>query len=142
MKQSAYEKARDQRIADEADAPIDRALMCPAAGCPLRWSVSGERGRGCSAHYWAEPHDWPRITERLQRAETERALYAAAKRPPPEPVSLELRKAAVAALHAFADDRAGDPRAWARELQRQHAAGKPLRPDKIDAYRRVLRLDA
>lgn len=135
---------RDQRIADEAAWPVDSHLMCPAVGCPNRWSVSGERGRGCTWHYWADPHDWPRITERLVRAETDRALYAACQRPEsaPPPTYAE-RKAANEALAAFVQGRAVDPKAWARELQRRHEEkdGKPLRPDQIDAYRRVLRLD-
>jgi hypothetical protein len=141
MKQSAYERARDERIADEVASPMDRALMCPAAGCPLRWSVSGERGRGCSAHYWANPRDWPSITQRLVEDDADRARYGPADRPEAAPVQPEVRKAAVAALHAFADGRGRDPRTWARELQRRHAAGERLSEFKVEAYRRALRLD-
>jgi len=97
-KQSAYERARDERIAE--DAEDDRALMCSAVGCPRRWSVSGDRGRACSAHYWAERADWPRITEAVLRAETDRALVAAAK--PVAPVSAEQKAEALAALAKFA----------------------------------------
>lgn len=142
MKQSAYEKARDQGVADEVET-VDRVLMCPAAGCPNRWSVSGERGRGCSAHYWANPRDWPRITQELVEAETRRALQAAAARPTPllETLPHEMRKTAVAALHAFVDERQRDHRAWARDLERRHRAGERLPELKVDAYRRALRLD-
>jgi hypothetical protein len=91
-------KVHDQRVADEAED--DRALMCMAVGCPRRWSVSGDRGRACSAHYWAERADWPRITEAVLRAETDRALVAAAK--PVAPVSPEQRAQALAALAKFA----------------------------------------
>lgn len=73
MKQSAYEKARDQAIADEANAPKaddDRGrLMCAAKGCPRQWAVAGDWGRACSAHYWADRSDWPRITQQLLEAE-------------------------------------------------------------------------
>lgn len=142
MKQSAYERARDQAIADEVGASWVRSpLMCAAAGCPLPWSVSGERGKACSAHYWAPPHEWPRITQRILDAIADRDRYAAAGRAASVPVTSEMRKAAVAALHAYVDDRHGDPRAWARELQRRHEAGERLRPDKVQAYRGVLRLD-
>ena len=128
---------RDQKIAE--DVNVDRALMCPAAGCPNRWSVSGERGRGCSAHYWANPRDWPRITQAILEAETDRARYAAAGRPEPSAeLPYAVRKAAVAALHAFVDNRAADPRAWARELQRRHLAGERLSEVRVNAYRAVL----
>jgi hypothetical protein len=139
--QSAYEKARDQKIADEVMPPVDRALMCAAHGCPLRWSVSGDRGRACSRHYWAEPREWPRITQWILDAEADRARYGAAARAEADPVAPEVRKASVAALHAFVDHHAADPLAWARELQRRHRAGERLSEDKVDAYRRVLRLD-
>jgi hypothetical protein len=139
--QSAYEKARDQKIADEVALPVDRALMCSAHGCPLRWSMSGDRGRACSRHYWAEPREWPRITQWIIDAETERARYAQASRPLAEPIEPEVRKAAVAALQSFAEQHAADPLAWARELHRRHRAGERLSEDKVDAYRRVLRLD-
>ena len=135
-----FDRHRDEQIAAEVN--VDRALMCPAAGCPNRWSVSGERGRGCSAHYWSNPRDWPRITQALIEAETNRARYFAAARPERlEPASMEMRKAAVAALHAFVNERGRDARAWAAELQRQHHAGKRLSEVQVDAYRRALRLE-
>ena len=140
MKQSAYEKARDQHVADDV-VTVDRALMCPAAGCPNRWSVAGDRGRACSAHYWADSRDWPRITQHLQEVEFERARYADAGRPAIAPATLEERKTVVARLHDVVESRT-DPRAWARELQRRHHAGEPLSPSKVDEYRRALRLDA
>jgi len=141
MKQSAYEKARDQRVADEVDEPVDRALMCPASGCPLRWCVEGDRGRGCSAHYWAPAHEWPRITQRILDGIAHHARYAAAGRPPAEPMTPEQRRATATAVADFVASRAADPRAWARELQRRHDAGEALPAAKVDAYRRALRLD-
>lgn len=136
-----FDRHRDEQLA--ADVNVDRTLLCPAAGCPNRWSVAGERGRGCSAHYWANPRDWPRITQELVEAETRLALIAAAARPavPPETPPLDVRKAAVAVLHAFVDERNRDPRAWARELQRRHQAGERLSAVKVEAYRRALRLE-
>lgn len=76
-----YASARDKRTADTAFDGQD--LMCRAHGCPNRWSVTTEAQRNlCSAHMWSEPHHWPRITEELQRAETDRIIER--QRPKPE----------------------------------------------------------
>ena len=66
-------RARDQKVADEA-SEVDRTLMCPAHGCPCRWTVHGDRGIACSAHNRASHKDWPAITEQLQRDVVQRAL--------------------------------------------------------------------
>lgn len=143
MAQPHFDRHRDEQVAAEVN--VDRSLMCPAAGCPNRWSVSGERGKGCSSHYWANPRDWPRITQELVEAETDRARWAAAakpERPEARPGDLgPVRKAAVAALQAFVDNRASDSRAWARELHRRHLAGERLAPSTVATYRGVLRLE-
>lgn len=63
MKQSAYERLRDQRTADEATKPEE--LACRAHGCPNRWTVdSADAGihKLCSAHAWAPAARWPQIT--------------------------------------------------------------------------------
>lgn len=140
---STLSTRRDEAIAAEVN--IDRALMCPALGCPNRWSVEGERGRACSAHYWAASHDWPRITQELLDAETRRALRCAvaASQPPAAPVPIEQRRATVAAFNAFVEHKGGDPRAWARERLRRHDAreGRRLTPAEVDECRRLARLD-
>lgn len=41
-------------------------LNCGARGCINRWSVKIE-GPLCSYHAWANPKEWPAITEALQR---------------------------------------------------------------------------
>lgn len=63
---------RDQRIADEAGE--ERTLHCAAVGCPNRWAVDAGKGRLCSWHAWASPHEWPAITAEQRSAETDRAL--------------------------------------------------------------------
>lgn len=139
MKQSAYQKARDEKIADDVEQ-VERHLMCSADGCPRRWSVMGDRGKACSAHYSANPRDWPRITQQLLDAEVDRARYNDAVRPAPEPYTPEQRRAIADRMHGMFDNRA-DPRAWARELQRRHKAGHRLTQAQVAAYRHALRLD-
>ena len=132
---SYREHARDEKLAAEVN--VDRAQMCPAAGCPNRWTVSGERGRACSAHYWSEPRDWPGITQRMQEAETERArrnAYAATRPPPP---TLAQKLAALLAARACLS--AERPRlAWAHQLRERHRGGARLTPEQIADYRRAL----
>jgi hypothetical protein len=143
---SYKDRARDEAIVDEVN--VDRALRCPAAGCPNRWSVEGDRGRGCSAHYWADPRDWPRITQEFLEAETRRALYAAASRPVPDAVpATPPRQAAIIALRAFAawirsPAQRGDGRDWARALQCSDQSGERLTRFQVNAYRQALRLEA
>ena len=140
MKRKPFDEARDQRIADEVEQ-VERHLMCTANGCPRRWSVSGDRGKACSAHYWSEPRDWPRITQRLIDDEIDRARYADASRPAPAPNTREQREAIAEGLQRVVAER-GDGRAWARELQRRHQSGARVTPAEVEAYRRALRLDS
>lgn len=70
-------RTRDQRVADQANAAD--GSMCGAHGCPNRWSVDSEVVRkACSAHAWADPREWPRITEEQQQA----LAYRRPARPP------------------------------------------------------------
>lgn len=40
------------------------AAMCAADGCPNRWTVHRDGWQPlCSAHAWAHPKAWPRITQ-------------------------------------------------------------------------------
>lgn len=83
-----------------------RELMCSAHGCPQRWSVDGSKGRLCSFHAWVQPHEWPRITEDLQRTGPWRLSTQ-------EPINLK-------------DEFRGDPRGWAKRLINRHEAGEKL----------------
>jgi hypothetical protein len=74
-KQTAFERAVDQRVADESTSYDP--LMCRAKGCPNRWSVdSGDRGVNhlCSAHAWSDSRDWPQITQAQNDLATDRAM--------------------------------------------------------------------
>lgn len=51
----------------EVEERADAALMCRANGCRLRWTVQTGDVTACSYHAWADPKDWPRITEELRR---------------------------------------------------------------------------
>jgi hypothetical protein len=127
--------ARDQQTADAATA-FD-PLHCPAHGCPHRWAVEGDRGRACSAHYWADRQAWPAITEQLQRDEADRAMRRMVPPRTPTPTTREQRRATVEALHQLGNGPA-DPRAWARRLRDRHERGDRLTRDEIDAFRRAL----
>lgn len=55
MKQSAYDRAKDAKVAEEVGK--DWRLMCTAKGCPNVWTVdSNDKGinRLCSAHAWRD----------------------------------------------------------------------------------------
>ena len=103
MKQSAYDRFRDNRVADDSD--IDRDFMCRADGCPNKWSVRIEgRQPLCSAHAWSDPHDWPAITQEWKDELDDRARRAAMPAPKATPLTLaqkteivERMKAALAA---------------------------------------------
>lgn len=66
---SSY-KARASRSRDTDDTPPDRP-RCPAHGCPFRPVTDpGLTGKmRCTLHAYAEPEDWPWITQEAQRHE-------------------------------------------------------------------------
>jgi hypothetical protein len=130
---------RDQMVADDV-LETDRQLRCSAHGCPRLWSVSGDRGKACSAHYWAEPADWPRITADLQRQETERAFAVSQAKPAAATMNREQRRALLQRLSEVGRTQA-DPKAWAKRLRDRHKAGETLTRAQIDAYRRALPYD-
>ena len=82
MKRTAFDENRDQRVAEEAGA--DQRLMCCAHGCPNRWSVDIGK-RMCSAHYAADPIEWPAVTQQQIDAQTDRAYRAQFPRPARSP---------------------------------------------------------
>ena len=134
MSYKATTSKRDQAIADDAIADI--GLMCSAHGCPRRWTVDGDRGRACSAHYWASPEDWPRITEALQRSDVQRAIEDA-NREPVRPLTRDQRRAVLGKLAKLGRE-PNDPKAWAHELRERHERGDRLSEADIAAYRRAL----
>lgn len=62
MSRTTFDEHADPRL---PAAPVGRPeFMCAADGCPNRWSVHREGWqRFCSAHAWAHPKAWPRITQ-------------------------------------------------------------------------------
>lgn len=137
MKQSAYAKARDERVAD--DVVEDVHLRCAAHGCPRRWSVHGERGKACSVHYWAKPEDWPFLTAQLQRADVDRAMQMALAEPA-APLTREQRRAVLAGMSQVGREPA-DPKAWALRMRERHQRGERLTQAEVAAYQRALPRD-
>lgn len=62
---------RRQGSVQERDDHTPERPRCPANGCPFRPVVDvGMTGKmRCTLHAYAEPEDWPRITEQAQRHE-------------------------------------------------------------------------
>lgn len=135
--------ARDQRIADEVG--LDRETRCIASRCPCRWTVDAGNGRLCSAHAWADPFHWPRITDELLDRETERAIRAdraappAPKRPLSRTEQLQLLHRMRAQLQRLAAGRGNLD--WAHRLKARDEAGDRLTLAQRQSYRAALRLD-
>lgn len=125
MRRNTFDENRDHHIA--AETHTERALMCAAQGCPMRWSVDFGK-RLCSAHFRADanPHSWPRITQELIEAETERAYRSQLPKPEPQRVN---KAAAIAALRRLAPS-LNRPmnRDWAHQLQERADRGDHLTP--------------
>lgn len=125
---------RDLRIADET--PPERSLMCAATGCPNRWSIDRGNGKLCRWHDASPSHRWPAITQEQVDADADRIRAAGMDRPAPVPVD---RAAAVQALRDFRLGPNGDPRAWARALQRREEAGEKLSVAQLQMWRDALK---
>jgi hypothetical protein len=132
---------RDERIADDAQ---DRRLMCEAHGCPNRWSVDAGGGRLCSAHQWSARAEWPRITQQLLDAETDRAYRAQAVPPsdgtPKRTLSRGEKLHVLGQLREVLQRKLGDWRAWAARLRQRHEAGENLTETQREMYRSALRM--
>jgi hypothetical protein len=125
--------ARDQRIADEVEIEAD--LRCIADRCPRRWS-SDFGAKLCSAHAAAKStHHWPRITQDLIDLETQQALRG----PRPRPQRYATREEGIAALEKLRHMGRGDPRRWAKVLQRREERGVQLTKFQRVAWREVVR---
>jgi hypothetical protein len=112
--------------------PEHNDSLCSAHGCPNRWAVD-TGSRLCSAHAWAQPHEWPRITE---------AQYQKRKpiidQTPPKRMTQEEK---VATLHALRNlvKNPPDPKAWAHRLKAREQAGEHLTTIQREAWRTALR---
>lgn len=129
-------RVADQRVADDAIA--DRSLLCSASGCPNRWSLNFGKPL-CRAHAFAEPHQWPQVTQEQLDAETDRALAAAAPKLQATVThwSMADKRALLKRLReVFATP--VDPRAWARNLRDRERSGARLTQAQRTAWRAVL----
>lgn len=129
------------KLRTEADAG-DQARMCAAKGCPNAWSAETGKGRLCSAHAWAEPHDWPEITQRQVWAENDRAMaYPAADEPaelPLAPVDMALLAERLDQLHQVFRSHQPQPKAWAQALRLREERGDALTLAQRQMWRAAL----
>lgn len=138
MKRSTFDESRDQRFAVDTVAE-DRALRCGAAGCPNRWSVDAGAGQLCGAHAWAEPHDWPSITQRQQCLVADLAIERARPKPTPHRYTRDEKRDLLARLRAVTAGQSDrDPKAWARELREREDAGEVLSLHQRQCWREAL----
>jgi hypothetical protein len=72
MSRSAFSEHRDTVVANQTVDPVDRVGRCVAHGCPNIWTTKSSQL--CRWHSAADPHDWPIVTEELQREVTDRAF--------------------------------------------------------------------
>ena len=99
-------------------------LNCIAHNCPNRWSVDAGNGRLCSAHAWADPMDWGRISS----YESSKALMATGKAgfEPLEPLSEEEKRYILGEFKKALQAMNKDPRGWAHRLREREASGDTL----------------
>ncbi len=111
-------------------------LNCVAHNCPNRWSVDAGNGRLCSAHAWADPMDWGRIT-----AHENSKVMMATRKAAPEPVAPFSHEEKVFVLGEFkkalqAMNR--DPKAWAHRLRERELSGENLSNYQRKCWRQAL----
>jgi len=111
----------------------DRDLMCKAHECPNRWSVSSQML--CGAHAWAEPRDWPSITNAQLQAFAKRSAPVYTKLV--EPMSMEEKMQAIAKLSRLASGPT-DYKLWAKKLKAREVAGEVLSNLQQKAWRGAL----
>jgi hypothetical protein len=108
-------------------------LMCTAHECPNRWSVSSKML--CGAHAWAEPKDWPSITNAQLQAFARRS---APRQPEPvEPMSADQKMQAIANLRQLASAPT-DYKLWAKKLKAREMSGEILSNLQQKAWRGAL----
>lgn len=129
--------SRDQRIADEVG--IAQTLRCTAMGCPNAWSVS-IGSRLCSAHAWADPSQWPGITQSVLDAEADRARFGLPGRQQAVRHLSAQEKRSIGARMRDALSQSGG-RDWAMRLRDRDQQGEPLTDAQRHMYRAALWLD-
>jgi hypothetical protein len=143
----SYSQAKARHDTTSGDAGgKGSGLMCAAHGCPNRWCVDAGNGRLCSAHAWAEPHEWPEITQAQQWDETERARLRGEPQPPAPPSRRVTDPARLRVLlRRFADHvrvREQTPKRWAWKLKgREEADPRSLSPAQRAMWRDALQHD-
>ena len=115
-----------------ADPPAPEASrMCAAQGCPNVWSLDAGSGKLCSAHFQAEPREWPEITQRQQWLRDDRSIRFE-QAPDSEPVLLTRADAAEIAerldqlYQVMRTRRPLLTKAWARVLEQRELRGDVL----------------
>jgi len=84
VRTSAYQERGATPVPSDDVEASDAGLMCEANGCPNRWAVAVDgRAKLCSAHAWADSHQWPAVTEQQQRAHDARKVEAPAGKDTP-----------------------------------------------------------
>ena len=118
---------------EELNQPEANDSLCQAHGCPNRWAVD-KGSRLCSAHAWAEPHQWPKITEEQFRKPRPE------QKPTPKPYTLEEKIKTLNDLrNLFKQPQ--DPKAWAHKLRDRENAGEELTRTQREAWRTALKRD-
>lgn len=99
-------------------------LNCIAHNCPNRWSVDAGNGRLCSAHAWADPMDWGKITV----YENSKAMMASKKAnfEAIEPLSEGEKGFILGEFKKALQTMNKDPKAWAHKLREREANGDSL----------------
>lgn len=129
---SFIQPSRADKFHDEHEA--EKSLMCRASECPRRWTVGPQNL--CSAHAWADPKEWPGITDRLLR---ELARQHPARQDEDFPELSEAQKREI--LTSFAASLRGekDYKLWAKRLRDREANGEHLSTIQKTAWREALR---
>lgn len=117
----------------------DRRLMCAAHNCPNVWSVDGGNGRLCSAHAWAEPKHWTRITDGLFTGVGRKSQEV---EPTPAPPLTRAEKQAIAAKFAQLLKQPKDYKQWAHDLKAKETKGFALSLLQKKMWREVLKEQA
>lgn len=118
----------------EQDMEQSRKLMCQSHNCPNVWSVDAGNGRLCSAHAWADPIDWGRITASIN-ARRITALNPSQK--PVKPVSDEEKRSIVNQFRRLMNEKKNFKQ-WAYNLKERELAGEELSKIQMKYWRIAL----